>query len=602
MERETAWWAIISEPVKEQFAISSPHKPSSFNERLEAGANIPDEMASSVATGQQAWQQLQLNGGYLDADKRYRLEPEKANSDIQSVQLHSSMLWFQTRVIDHYPLHQPVLEEQLDRLEELLEQNMEASLADEGIPHIALPYLNLQELVPTIPEVHNAWQDGDREVVLLADRSHWQLLSVWAQEPLPWLQMLHYLAEMVHLWQHLGEVNCCQSLLEETNLRIDEDQILGLQQLYRDPLDDQPHLLSLVQAWQGIFQQAGRTEQDFLQLLSEKVASGEIQTAQQLKNYLQDLVHHQQANDTSETGEDDSGDTIIEAFDIYEGELPTVVLPMELRRLDDFGATNIGRQRTQNEDSFSISTQVSKHSDNRGQKLLVRGLYIICDGMGGHARGEIASATAVETLQRYFNEHWEDQLPDRETIQEGILLANQAIHSVNLQLACTGNERMGTTLAMALVQNTQVAIAHVGDSRIYRATRKGVEQLSLDHAVAQQDILRGVEPDIAYARPDAYYLTQALGPCANEMVKPDIQFLNIRENTLFLLCSDGFSDNNFLPAQEQHVISLTSSRADLEQGLLSLIELANQHNGHDNITSIVIRMQVKPNLETQSLI
>ena len=77
----------------------------------------------------------------------------------------------------------------------------------------------------------------------------------------------------------------------------------------------------------------------------------------------------------------------------------------------------------------------------------------------------------------------------------------------------SGSGRMGTTLVMAVVVNHQVVVAHVGDSRLYRLTRqKGLQQITVDHEVGQREIQRGIDPDIAYSRPDAYQLTQALGP------------------------------------------------------------------------------------------
>ncbi|NES72785.1 MAG: serine/threonine phosphatase, partial [Okeania sp. SIO2D1] len=212
--------------------------------------------------------------------------------------------------------------------------------------------------------------------------------------------------------------------------------------------------------------------------------------------------------------------------------------------------------------------------------------------------GEVASAMAVETLQRYFQTHWrEEELPDKETIREGILEANQAIYDVNQKNARSGSGRMGTTLVMALVQDTNVIVANVGDSRIYGYTRKrGLEQLTIDHEVGQREIQRGVEPAIAYARPDAYQLTQALGPRNNNFVNPDIQYLEINEDTMLILCTDGLSDGGLLETHSQtYLHPLISSKANLEQGLTKLIEFANRQNGHDNITAILVRLKVRPN-------
>ena len=90
-----------------------------------------------------------------------------------------------------------------------------------------------------------------------------------------------------------------------------------------------------------------------------------------------------------------------------------------------------------------------------------------------------------------------------------------------------------------LVQDTQFAVAHVGDSRLYRL-RKGhtLEKITSDHEVGQREIKRGVDPETAYARPDAYQLTQALGPRDSNFLKPEVQFLDLCEDTLLILASD----------------------------------------------------------------
>ena len=544
------WWAIISE---------STNDPT-------------DQIATEPITGNNGSHSSNSLEKYLDPQKRYRF-----SDDGQRINTH------QGRVVDTQPMQQPFLEKQLEAIEELPEQAGEDDLTRLGLPAIALPYLTLQEFVPTIPEIYDAWSDETREVVLLTDRSHCPLLShLWA-EPLPALQMLHYLDQMVQLWQALAEVNCCQSLLEETNLRVDEDQAIALQQLYPDP-NTPATLTCLVQMWQTLLTQA---DYQFLQPLWQ--TAHEIETPAQLRSQLQNL-----AQECSQPTDND-GDPVSSG---KSDDLPTVVLPMVLRSLDDAGATDVGRQRRQNEDSFGINTQVIKTETHQSRTVQARGLYLVCDGMGGHAGGEVASAMAVDTLQQYFHTHWKEQFPDEKTIQKGIWLANQSIYSVNRQDARTGSERMGTTLVMALVQNTQVAIASVGDSRIYRVTRKrGVEQISVDHCVGQQQVLRGVEPEIAYARPDAYQLTQALGPRDNLSVSPAIEIMNVSEDTLFLLCSDGLSDNGMVNTYAEHLLSLLSSKASLKQGLQKLIEFANQHNGHDNITSILVRVKLKPSLE-----
>jgi protein phosphatase len=280
-------------------------------------------------------------------------------------------------------------------------------------------------------------------------------------------------------------------------------------------------------------------------------------------------------------------------------DMPTIVLPMQLNTLDNVGLTDVGRQRDHNEDYFGIDTKINKIELPKARAIAARGLYILCDGMGGHAGGEVASELAVRTLQKYFQTYWNfNHLPNDDIIREGVRQANKAIYDLNQKDSRSGVGRMGTTLVMMLVQDTHVAVAHVGDSRLYRLTRRGIEQVTIDHEVGQREILRGVEPNIAYARPDAYQLTQALGPRDETLIDPDIQFFQVSEDTLFILASDGLSDNNLLETHwKTHLQPLLSSNANLDKGVRELIDLANKYNGHDNITAVLVRAKVRPNIE-----
>jgi protein phosphatase len=241
-----------------------------------------------------------------------------------------------------------------------------------------------------------------------------------------------------------------------------------------------------------------------------------------------------------------------------------------------------------------MATQIKLEETPRGQTNSVRGLYILCDGMGGHAGGEVASQMAVDTLKDYFQNQYPDGLPPEEILGDAILKANEAIYTENQQGVRSGVGRMGTTLVMALVVDHQAVVAHVGDSRLYRLTRtQGLEQITVDHEVGQREIERGIDPELAYSRPDAYQLTQALGPREEQFVHPDVQFLDIEEDTVLILASDGLTDNNLLEIFcETQLNPLLNPETPLATAVDGLIALANQHNGHDNITAIVVRAWV----------
>jgi protein phosphatase len=283
-------------------------------------------------------------------------------------------------------------------------------------------------------------------------------------------------------------------------------------------------------------------------------------------------------------------------------DMPTIVLPMQLVDIESAALTDVGQQREHNEDYFGVSLVLEQQRYPTAAQVRAKGLYVLCDGMGGHAGGEVASRMAVETLREVFQQGWYADggwdLPDRETIIEAIHTANHQIYQQNLEASKMGNGRMGTTLVMLLVCGNRVAIGHVGDSRLYSFSRKqGLVQLTTDHEVGQREIQRGMSPTEAYARPDAYQLTQALGPRDNQYVDPGITFLELVEDTLFVLASDGLTDNDLLEQCWPTVLEpMLAGAIGLEPGVQQLIGLANQFNGHDNITALAVRLRVRPEM------
>jgi protein phosphatase len=563
-------------------------------------------------------------GSYIDSQQRYKILETLPNNEESP---NSNEIYF--RVLDC----QPYQVTPLMAIYENKHQGLTVSLADlEEIPELAKPYLMLlSQQYQGIPVLHDAWQQGNMEVLILEDRSNLQpLLDLWQEENTSSLQIVYCLLKMTQLWVMLEPLQCRQSLMELSNLCLDEDQALVLQRLYREPTviryaDDAEGyaIRNLTQIWHLLFKQSQRTQFGPLLELMSSLDGGEIKTLEQLQLRLQAIASSMQSTDTTDLTTTDlttnDGDvtvtlvntqnpvapTVLQFGELAENDsksddFPTVVLPMQLASLENAGLTDVGRQRDHNEDYFGIETRINKVELPRDKAIAARGTYVLCDGMGGHAGGEVASELAVSTLRKYFQTNWtHNSLPNEETIREGVWQANQAIFDINQQDARSGVGRMGTTLVMLLAQDTSIAVAHVGDSRLYSFTRKqGLKQITIDHEVGQREIARGVDSSIAYSRPDAYQLTQALGPRENSMVDPDIQFFKINEDTLFILASDGLSDNNLLETHwRSHLEPLLSSNANLEKGANELIDLANKYNGHDNITAVLIRAKVRSNAE-----
>ncbi len=572
------WWAIISK--KQQIPTV-----------------VTTEANSEVSSG------LLSVGLYLDSQQRYQvLEPlpPPAPNEIQC------------KVLDCQPLQISLLKADINHTLEIGET--------------ARNYLLLQsQLGEVIPTLHDAWQYDNRQVMLLSDRSLWrQLLELWQDNATTPLQINQLLSAITDLWAVLAPINACRSLLELSNLRVNDQGTLALQRLYFEPLsgtnNGQVTLQELGKVWQHLFGESQRTKVGAMVELLAKMQAGEVHSVEQLQSLLAGVATQLLPTPTSlpssspvpskevSPSESDIDLSTIIQLDKFSpnvmqtDDTPTIVLPMQLIGLEDAGLTDVGGQRQHNEDCFGIETAVNKLEFPRGKNIQARGLYILCDGMGGHAGGEVASSLAVKTLQQYFQANWQSaQLPSEEIIRSAVQLANKVIYDANQQDARSGVGRMGTTLVMVLLQDNQVAVAHVGDSRLYRLNRKiGLEQVTLDHEVGQREILRGVEPSLAYARPDAYQLTQALGPRDENYVNPDVQFLELNEDTLFILASDGLSDNNLVEQHwKSHLDPLLSSSSNLDQGVNALIDLANQYNGHDNITAVLVRAKVAPRHTSQ---
>ena len=625
----TVWWAIIHKGGSGEWGTRDPHEVGIRGMGSGGVGGVGGEItpSSSPTSSSLPTPSSPLRvGDYLDSQQRYQVLTLPTVEDIAA---NTEVC---LRVLDCQPYQVSPLAAMLANQQTGL---VTSSVVDtSGMGSLAKPYIALKSQCHLgIPPIHDAWQQGDLAVVLIEDRSDWQhLLELWREDTTSSLQMIHCFYQMTQLWVLLETVNCRQSLLEWPNLRLDEDQGVALQRLYVETLNEdgghsnrptaiespqeataQPLTIkALGRIWQALFRQSQRTQfGSIVQLLGE-LEVDKIQTMMQLQSRLQAIAAELQGNpsvsDPTITSVPEIGTATPTILQLDEKEdstvkiddMSTVVLPMQLVSLENAALTDVGRQRDRNEDYFGVETQINKQELPNSRTLQARGLYILCDGMGGHAGGEVASALAVEKLRQYFQTHFRSNLlPTEEDIRSAVLQANQAIYDINQQDARSGVGRMGTTLVMLLIQDTQVAVANVGDSRLYRLTRKQeLEQVTVDHEVGQREMSRGVDKSVAYARADAYQLTQALGPRDENFIIPDVQFLEINEDTLFLLASDGLTDNDLLENHwRTHLEPLLNSGANLENGVRSLIDLANNYNGHDNITAVVIKAKVRPNLE-----
>jgi protein phosphatase len=248
--------------------------------------------------------------------------------------------------------------------------------------------------------------------------------------------------------------------------------------------------------------------------------------------------------------------------------------------LEAFARTDPGPVRENNEDSLLVDEE--------------SGLFIVADGMGGHASGEVASELAVDTVQDVLlNQHDPDEtrldrqaLDDDDAIRERLRYAmNQA--SVRIRKAALDNpvhSGMGTTLTVLLIEDGTAHFGHVGDSRLYLFRDGRLKRLTRDHTVVQQEIDAGrLTPELARIVPHKNILTQSVG--YHGPVEPDTSTRPVLDKDIFLLCSDGLTD-----PLDDHELSRICQNTSFELLAEEFVQQAIQNGTDDNVTVVVVRV------------
>lgn len=251
-------------------------------------------------------------------------------------------------------------------------------------------------------------------------------------------------------------------------------------------------------------------------------------------------------------------------------------------RFTVFGGTDVGRKRNHNEDAFALFEEDS--------------LFVLADGMGGHASGEVASQLAVDSVGAFFKETAEDQERtwpfkgskklnyDAGRLEVAVKLANQCIFETSSQKKT--HENMGTTVVATYMSPQAAYIAHVGDSRVYRLRDGKLEQLTRDHSLLNDYLKTNrLTPEEIEAFPHKNVIVRALGMRAT--VEVDIAPIEPRVGDFYVLCSDGLSG---MITDDEIADIIQRDRIDLERCTNALIEQANESGGHDNVTVVLIRV------------
>jgi serine/threonine protein phosphatase PrpC len=245
--------------------------------------------------------------------------------------------------------------------------------------------------------------------------------------------------------------------------------------------------------------------------------------------------------------------------------------------------TDVGRKRKGNEDSHFVNPEES--------------LFVVADGMGGHAAGEVASRIAVESINEFIcltggDEEitWpfgldENISYDGNRLKTAIRFANKRVIEATREK--TEYEGMATTVAAVLVDDTVANLGHVGDSRVYLFRGDGVRQLTSDHSWVNEQLLSGViSADQARSHPLRNVVTRALGGKADLQV--EMQVHKIEAGDVLLLCSDGLT--TMLPDDELGKL-LKEAGDDLREAAEALVTAANERGGEDNITVLLLKFQ-----------
>ena len=240
--------------------------------------------------------------------------------------------------------------------------------------------------------------------------------------------------------------------------------------------------------------------------------------------------------------------------------------------------TDVGKVRTRNEDSYLVDNEL--------------GLYMVADGMGGHAGGDQASQTAVAEIKNAINGDIQENGNATASSESGsrteaesrlinaVKIANEKIHDRSqIDESVRG---MGTTITALLVHDNVATIGHVGDSRAYILRDGKLSQITEDHSWVNEQVKAGLlKPEDAKNHPYKNVITRSLGH--ERGVYVDVMSLDMQPGDKYFICSDGLS-NLVDDAEVQSIVANNETNDALE----SLVSLANSRGGHDNITMVIL--------------
>lgn len=242
-------------------------------------------------------------------------------------------------------------------------------------------------------------------------------------------------------------------------------------------------------------------------------------------------------------------------------------------RLLHAARTDVGMIRSGNEDNFAVDVSES------------RGVFMVADGMGGHAAGEVASEMAVQIVLRELHAVQDLDASDAgKKIGAALKHANRSIH--DRTITEVDKQGMGTTASVLLVSGARYLIGQVGDSRVYLLRDGALAQLTKDHSYVQEQVdLGNLTPEQARYHPYSNVITRCVG--ASPEVEPDVYIGAVKVGDVFLVASDGLTGM----VDDRRLQQLLMARTVPERKVAALIAEANGRGGLDNITAIVVEVE-----------
>ncbi len=449
------------------------------------------------------------------------------------------------------------------------------------IPRLIAPYFKLFDYRLHLPIVYDFFSFENKQILVLENvpfnsngELYPRLNDVWLEaEP---LQQIYWLWQILELWQPLKQEGVAQSLLIANNVRVDGWRIRLVELIKGKNIS----LKDLGTSWDNLAILAGNGLSNKLEFVVSELKQ-EAYSLAIIQEILNELLIKEATN--------------------------------KPWRTKIFSVTDKGKKRDHNEDYY-YPTELDLYILPINYNLnLANNLMIVCDGMGGHENGELASYLAIESLKVQMKmfltemaKNYEILTPAmvKESLATILRVTNNLIYSRNQSEGKSDKSSMGTTLIMAL-QLPQIALsgnthevylANVGDSRAYWITTNSCQQLTVDHDLATKNVKIGKNIyRQALQNPFSGKLTQALGIRDSFYLEPTIQRFIIVEDGVLLLCSDGLSDYNFLENNWSNFIhDVLEGRISLQNAMQSLLKLAIEKNGHDNITIVATFYGVSP--------